>query len=98
VESHQRRPLTLLRLLKPYSALLLIAFTAAIGEGAADLLGPWPLKLVFDGILRQKETNSWLDRLVYSTFGTDKLALLKLAAISALLRTPGSGARRPSEA
>jgi ATP-binding cassette, subfamily B, bacterial len=85
VESHQRRPLTLLRLLKPYSALLLIAFTAAIGEGAADLLGPWPLKLVFDGILRQKETNSWLDRLVYSTFGTDKLALLKLAAISALL-------------
>jgi subfamily B ATP-binding cassette protein MsbA len=71
--------------LKPYSALLLIAFTAAIGEGAADLLGPWPLKLVFDGILRQKESNSWVNRLVYSTFGTDKLALLKLAAISALL-------------
>ena len=85
MESHQRRPLTLLRLLKPYSALLLIAFTAAIGEGAADLLGPWPLKLVFDGILRQKENNGWLNRLVYSTFGTDKLALLKLAAISALL-------------
>ncbi|MGA3185475.1 MAG: ABC transporter ATP-binding protein [Bryobacteraceae bacterium] len=78
--------LTLLKLLKPYSGLLVIAFAAAIGEGAADLLGPWPLKIVFDDILKSRAIqNGWLNHLIYSMAGDNKLLILKIAAISALV-------------
>jgi ATP-binding cassette subfamily B protein len=84
VEPRGRPSLTLRKLLKPYSGLLLIAFVAAIGEGIADLLGPWPLKLVFDDILKPRENANWLNRLVLSIAGPDVLMVLKIAAISAL--------------
>jgi len=77
--------LTLLKLLKPYSGHLLIAFVAAIGEGIADLAGPWPLKIVFDDILKPKDNSNWLNNLVHSIAGTDKLAILKFAAVAALI-------------
>jgi ATP-binding cassette subfamily B protein len=83
VEPRGRR-LTLLKLLKPYSGLLLIAFVAAIGEGIADLASPWPLKLVFDGILKPRNNDNWLNRLVLSIAGSDTLMMLKIAAVSAL--------------
>lgn len=85
MQTEKRRSLTILRLLRPYSRALLIAFVAAIGEAIADLLGPWPLKIVFDNILKPKENAGWLNRLIHSVAGTDKLAILKIAAISALL-------------
>src|SRR5579863_7127311 len=85
VESDNRPRLTILKLLKPYSGTLLIALFAAIGEGAADLLGPWPLKLVFDDILKPKEANGWLNRAVVSMVGADQLAIVKAAAVLALL-------------
>ena len=78
------RRLTLLKLLKPYSGLLLIAFVAAIGEGIADLASPWPLKLVFDDILKPRNNANWLNRLVLSIAGSDTLMMLKIAAVSAL--------------
>src|ERR1700723_3761529 len=84
VESDNRPHLTILKLLKPYSGTLLIALFAALGEGIADLAGPWPLKLVFDDILKPKQTTGWLNNLVHSMAGTDKLAILKIAAVSAL--------------
>ncbi len=56
-----------------------------IGEGIADLAGPWPLKLVFDDILKPKQTTGWLNNLVHSMAGTDKLAILKIAAVGALV-------------
>ncbi len=65
--------------------MLVIAFTAAIGEGIADLLGPWPLKIVFDDILKPKQNTSWLNNLIQSMAGADKLAILKIAAIGALV-------------
>jgi subfamily B ATP-binding cassette protein MsbA len=77
--------LTILKLLKPYSSMLVIAFTAAIGEGIADLLGPWPLKIVFDDILKPKQNTSWWNHLIQSMAGPDKLAILKIAAIGALV-------------
>jgi ATP-binding cassette, subfamily B, bacterial len=83
VDSHNR--LTLLKLLKPYSGRLLVAFVAAIGEGIADLASPWPLKIVFDDILKPKDNSTWLNNLVHSLAGTDKLAILKVAAIAALV-------------
>ena len=44
----------LVDLLKPHSKLLVIGFLAVIGEGAANLLEPWPLKLVLDNVLKSK--------------------------------------------
>jgi ATP-binding cassette, subfamily B, bacterial len=84
VGSENREHLTILKLLKPYSGMLAIALTAAVGEGIADLLGPWPLKLVFDDILKPKDNDSWLNHLLHSVAGTDRLLILKIAAISAL--------------
>lgn len=84
MESDNRPRLTILKLLKPYSGTLVIALFAAIGEGIADLLGPWPLKLVFDDILKPKDNTGWLNNLVHSVAGTDKLLILKIAAIGAL--------------
>jgi hypothetical protein len=84
MDTEQRR-LTLLKLLKPYSGMLAIAIFAAVGEGIADLLGPLPLKLVFDNVLKQKEANGWLNRVVVSMVGADKLAIVKAAAALALL-------------
>jgi len=84
MESSNGSRLTLLKLLKPYSGLLLIALFAALGEGVADLAGPWPLKLVFDDIFKQKQNTSWISNLVHSIAGDDKLMILKIAAISAL--------------
>jgi ATP-binding cassette subfamily B protein len=85
VESDNRPRLTILKLLKPYSGMLLIALFAAVGEGVADLLGPWPLKLVFDDIFKSKKSTGWLNNLVHNMAGDDKFVILKVAAISSLV-------------
>ena len=65
--------------------MLLIALSAAIGEAITDLLGPWPMKIVLDDVLRQKETDGWLNRLIHAAVGNDNIAILKFAAFSALV-------------
>src|SRR6185369_7828780 len=50
-------------------------------ESAVALLGPWPLKLVFDGVLGSEHLPAWVQRIA----GTDKLAVLEFAAAFALL-------------
>ncbi len=71
--------------MKPYTGTLLIALFAAIGEGIADLLGPLPLKLVFDNILKDKQNDTWFSREIHNFAGMDKLVILKVAAVAALL-------------
>ncbi len=39
------------RLLRPYWRLIAIAFVALLAESAADLLEPWPLKIIFDNVI-----------------------------------------------
>jgi subfamily B ATP-binding cassette protein MsbA len=72
-------------LLRPHSKQLFLAVLAVIGEGLTDLLQPWPLKIILDNVLRDRPVHGWLNDLVLSTFGTDKLALVKFAAISSLV-------------
>jgi subfamily B ATP-binding cassette protein MsbA len=76
--------LTIRELLRPHRRELALGLAAVIGEGVADLLEPWPLKIVLDSVLKQKQLNGWLNRFIAGTFGDDRLALLKFAAISAL--------------
>jgi subfamily B ATP-binding cassette protein MsbA len=54
-------------------------------EGIASLLDPWPVKVVVDNVLKSRPTSGWLNQWIYETVGDDKLAILKLAAIAALV-------------
>src|SRR5579885_760969 len=71
-------------LLRPHSRALAIGLIAAIGEGLANLLEPWPLKIVLDSVLRDRPAHGWLNRLIYLVAGTDKLKILEFAAAAVL--------------
>ena len=66
--------------------MLAVALVAAVGEGATDLLQPWPLKIVFDSVLKNQplRNHGWLNPLILSVTGKDRIATLKFAAIAAL--------------
>jgi subfamily B ATP-binding cassette protein MsbA len=73
-------------LLKPHSKALAFGLLAVIGESASSLLEPWPLKIVLDNVFKSKPSTgraqAWLHRLIESTAGTDKLAIIKFAALA----------------
>jgi len=75
-------------LLKPHSKALALGLLAVIGESAASLLEPWPLKIVLDNVLKSKPAagwaQGWLNGLIVSIAGTDKLAVIKFAALAVL--------------
>jgi ATP-binding cassette, subfamily B, bacterial len=71
-------------LLRPHIKLLMVGLAAVIGEGVADLLQPWPLKIVLDNVLKSREIHGWLNQFILSTVGDDKLAVLRFAAIAVL--------------
>src|ERR1700689_1696079 len=73
------------KLLRPHLKLLVIGFVAVVGEGVANLLEPWPLKIVLDNVLRSKPTQGWLNTWILYTFGNDKLDVLKFAALAVLV-------------
>ena len=57
---------------------------AAVGDGIANLLDPVPLKIVLDNVLKSKAPSGWLNNLILSVAGPDKLAIIKLAALAVL--------------
>lgn len=75
---------TLRDLLGPHSKALAAGLLAAIGEGIANLLEPWPLKLVLDNVLRSRPSHGWLDRWVLASIGSSPHAILLFAALAAL--------------
>lgn len=74
--------LHLTRLVRPYWHLLVLAFAAMLVQAGADLLEPWPLKLVFDHVLGTKPAPAWL---AWVTTTGDPLMVLDLAALSVVL-------------
>ena len=46
---------------------------------------PWPLKIVLDNVLKSKSAHGWLNQLILSAAGTEKLAVLKFAALAVLV-------------
>src|SRR5215831_7027322 len=79
------KPLKIKDLLRPHVKFLTIGLLAVVGEGVANLLQPWPLKLVLDNVLKSQPIHGWLNPLVLSITGSDKLALLKFAALAVLV-------------
>jgi len=71
-------------LLKPHSKTLLLGFAAAVGEGIANLLEPWPLKVVLDNVLKSQPVHGWLNPLLLAATGNDKRAIIWFAAAAAL--------------
>src|ERR671931_355186 len=67
-------------LLRPYWKYLIVALLATLGDAAAGLLQPWPLKLVIDNVLEVKQQlPPALAHLVTALFGAGQLSILYLA-------------------
>ena len=61
------------------------ALAAAIGEALADLLSPWPLKIVIDNVIRTKPLSPWAHRIVLALAGDDRLSIVRAAAVGAVV-------------
>ena len=73
------------RILRPHWKTLLVALLAVVGETLADVLEPWPLKIVVDNILQGKRLPRLLDAAVVGAFGSSQSALLKFALAMVVL-------------
>jgi len=62
----------------------MLGIVAVIGEGAANLLEPWPLKFVFDSFGQSGGKHGWLNHWIKSAIGTDEIAILEFAAIAVI--------------
>ena len=80
----QKNRLSIRELLKPHLVAISIGFLAVLGESAANLLAPWPLKIVLDDVLRGRAGHGFAERWIHYFAGTDKLALLKVACVAVL--------------
>src|SRR6266576_1380694 len=72
-------------LLKPHLGSLSLGLLGVIGEGVANLLEPWPLKLVLDDVLRGRESHAGVMRWIHHLVGTVKLAMLKFACAAVIV-------------
>ena len=71
--------------LRGYGWRMALAAVCLLGAIAADLLAPWPLKLVVDQLLLQKPMPAWLGALAPVVTNTPVLALVLLALAIVLL-------------
>lgn len=80
----RRKRLTIRELLRPHTTALSLGALAVIGEAAANLLQPWPLKIVLDDVLQSRHSHGWIMGVIHSLAGTDKLAIVKIACVAVL--------------
>ncbi|WP_031496964.1 ABC transporter ATP-binding protein [Bryobacter aggregatus] len=78
------KAITIADLLRPHRTLLFFGVLAVVGEGVANLLDPWPLKIVLDGVIRSKMDAGWLNNWITSLVGTDPVGTLKIAVVATL--------------
>jgi subfamily B ATP-binding cassette protein MsbA len=71
-------------LLRPHALTLFGALIAAIGETLADLLSPWPLKIVIDNVVKTKPLPPTLSRFIHLMGGSDPVAIVRAAAIGGI--------------
>jgi len=75
-----------MQLLRPHRKALSVGLLAIAGESVADLLTPWPLKIVLDNVLGQthKKSHGWLDAVIQRTAGTGVMHILEFACVAVL--------------
>lgn len=71
-------------LLRPHALTLFGALIAAIGETLADLLSPWPLKIVLDNVVKTKPLPPMLSRFIHWLGGSDPVTVVRAAAIGGI--------------
>ena len=79
------RGLTILELLRPHKKVLWLGLLAISGESVADLLEPWPLKIVLDNVISHKAQHGWLISLIHKTAGTEPHQVLIFACCAVIL-------------
>jgi subfamily B ATP-binding cassette protein MsbA len=79
-----QNPLTIQRLLRPHFKSLALGVVVVAGGSVADLLQPWPLKIIIDTVLKGRSGKGWLNDLVIDFAGNDPLAILRFAALAVL--------------
>lgn len=72
-------------LLRPHWKSLAAALLAVLIEGIADILDPWPIKLVLDYVIGSKQLPAWAARLVNMDFGQSRPAILSFAAMAVVM-------------
>ena len=82
--SKTRQRLSIRELLKPHTPALVLGGLAVIGEALANLLEPWPLKIVVDYVFRSYPPNGAMDRFVHAVIGIDRLGVVKFACFAVL--------------
>ena len=75
--------ISLTQLLRPHWKLLAVAFIAMVVQSAADLLEPWPLKVIFDYVLGAKPMPEWLAE--WMPADGQALAVLRMAAAAVIV-------------
>ncbi len=81
----RRRGLSIWELLRPHQAQLWLGLLAITGESVADVLGPWPLKIVLDNVIAHKSSHGWLFQVIRRTSGTDAMHILLFACVAILV-------------
>lgn len=79
------RRVTIMQLLRPHKRALFLGLAAMVGESVADVLTPWPLKIVLDNVLGQKTGHGWLNSFIHSTAGYAPSSILIFAVIAVLV-------------
>ena len=73
-------PLSFARLVRPYWLQLTAAFAAMLLASVAELLEPWPLKIIFDYVIASKRLPAWLA--AWPSLTSSRTTLLDAAAIA----------------
>lgn len=76
--------LTIRELLRRHRKSLAIALIAVLGAGIANLLQPWPLKIVFDVVDGSKPAHGWLKHFLYVELGFHRSAVIEFAALAVI--------------
>ena len=72
-------------LLRPHAAAFFLAMFAAVGQTVADLLEPWPLKIVIDTAFRSRATRDWVNEFLSAALGEHQWAVVEFAALAVLV-------------
>jgi ATP-binding cassette, subfamily B, bacterial len=81
---NERKRLTIPQLLQPHAGSLAIGFIAVLGETVANLLQPWPLKIVLDEVFHKHAGKSEVSNFLHRYAGTDQLFIIKVACLAVL--------------
>jgi subfamily B ATP-binding cassette protein MsbA len=73
------------QLIRPHWKALVVALLAVLGETLADVLEPWPIKIVVDNLLQSKALSGRWSAFVFQLFGHNTYAILNFALAAVLL-------------